>query len=148
MQSPTSSTRPPVPSSTNALSSGGDPGSDQPSAGGAKNLWGNTDHHNFRHLNILTYNVRTLREDVKIAELEEELHDTGLKWDVIGLAEVRRPDERFITLKSGHTLYHTGASNGQQGVGFLIHKNLSNNIVQVKEVSPRVATLKLRIYKK
>ena len=141
-------TRPPVPSSKGTLSLGGDLGSDNKFAGGAKNLWGVTDHQSSMELNILSYNIRTLKEDAKLVELEEELFDTGIKWDLLGLAEVRRREERFITLNSGHTLYHTEANNGQQGVGFLINKKLNKSIVEVKQINPRIATLILKVNKK
>ena len=55
-------------------------------------------------------------------ELEEELKENNMKWDVIGLGEVRRKEESFTTLGSGHLLYHSDANNGQAVVGFLINK--------------------------
>ena len=42
--------------------------------------------------------------------------------DVIGIGEVRRREECFITLQSGHLLYHSNANIGQAGVGFLINR--------------------------
>ncbi|XP_023931700.1 uncharacterized protein LOC106162426 [Lingula anatina] len=87
-------TRPPVPSRTNALNLGGDPGSDQQSAGGAKNLWVSKDHPTSRpvkNFNIITYNIRTLKNNERLAELETELQDSGVKWHVIGLSEVYAP---------------------------------------------------------
>ncbi|XP_013408096.1 craniofacial development protein 2-like isoform X1 [Lingula anatina] len=147
MKQPTN-TRPPVPSRTNALNLGGDPGSDQQSAGGAKNLWGSKDHRTSRpvkNFNIITYNIRTVKNNERLAELETELQDTVVKWHVIGLSENRQAEECLITLNSGHILYHTKASNGQQVVGFLIHKALSKNIIEVKQISARVATVKLNV---
>ena len=134
---------PPVPSSTSVASLGGDSGSCQQSTGGAKNLWGKKNHQT--KLKIGTYNVRTLKTDDNITELIHELDDTNIKWDIIGIAEVRRQEEHFITLKSGHLLYHTNSHNGQQGVGFLINKKLQTNIIEVKEINTRMATLTIRI---
>ena len=140
---------PPVPSSRNALDLGGDPGPDMQNAGGAKNLWVSTDHQNRKkkgkRLRVMTYNVRTLKHDARVEELRHELEDIGIKWDIIGLAETRRQGERLITLNGGHILYHTDAVNGQQGVGFLINRTLSDNIIEVKQINPRLATLKLKI---
>ena len=53
--------------------------------------------------------------------LEEELKENNMKWDVIGLGEVRRKEEGFTTLQSGHLLYDSEANNGQAGVGFLVN---------------------------
>ena len=77
-------------------------------------------------------------------ELEEELKETNMKWDVIGLGEVRRKEESFTILRSGHLLYHSEANNGQAGVGFLVNKKWKDNIT-VSSGSSRVAELVLRI---
>ena len=47
------------------------------------------------------YNVRTLLKYEHVQELEEELKENNMKWDVIGLGEVRRKEESFTTLQSG-----------------------------------------------
>ena len=78
-------------------------------------------------------------------EVEEELKDNNMKWDVIGLGEVRRKEERFTTLQSGHLLYHSEANNGQACVGFLVNRKLKDNITRVSSGRSRVAELVLRI---
>ena len=78
-------------------------------------------------------------------ELEEELKKYNMKWDVIGLGEVRRKEESFTTLQSGHLLYHSEANNGQAGVGFPVNKKWKDNITRVSSGSSRVAELVLRI---
>ena len=78
-------------------------------------------------------------------ELEEELKENNMKWDVIGLGEVRRKEESFRTVQSGHLLYHSVAHNGQAGVGFLVNKKWKDNITRVSSGSSRVAELVLRI---
>ena len=62
-----------------------------------------------------------------------------------GLGEIRRKEEGFTTLQSGHLLYHSKANNGQAGVGFLINKKWKDNITRVNDISLRVAELVLRI---
>ena len=96
-------------------------------------------------LKIATYNVRTLLKDEHVQELEDELKENNMKWDVIGLGEVRRKEESFTTLQSGHLLYHSEANNGQAGVGFLINKKWKDNIIRVSSGSSRVAEIILRI---
>ena len=78
-------------------------------------------------------------------ELEDELKENNMKWDVIGLGEVRRKEECFTTLQSGHMLYHSEANNGQAGVGFLVNKKWKDNITRVSSGNSRVAELVLRI---
>ena len=90
-------------------------------------------------LKIATYNVTTLPRDEHTQELGEERRKTRLLWDVIGIRELRRREEDFATLQSGHLLYHSKANNGQAGVGFLINRERNDYIVRVKGISPRVS---------
>ena len=46
---------------------------------------------NLKDMKIYTYNVRTLSEDHKLEELVEDLKN--IKWDFVGLSEVRRKEE-------------------------------------------------------
>ena len=71
-------------------------------------------HQNKEILKIATYNVRTLSKDEHVQELEEELKETNIKWDVIGLGEIRRKEEGFTSLQSGHLLYNSNANNGRK----------------------------------
>ena len=119
MQS-TNKPRPPVPSSMDVCDLGCGSGPPRLHTGGAKNLWVKKNHHTRgERLKIATYNVGTLLKDEHVQELEDELNENNMKWDVIGLGEVRRKEESFTTLQSGHLLYHSEANNGQAGVGFL-----------------------------
>ena len=125
---------------------GGGSGPPRLHTGGAKNLWVKKNHHTRgERLKIATYNVRTLLKDEHVQELEEELKENNMKWDVIGLGEVRRKEESFTTLQSGHLLYHSEANNGQAGVGFLVNKKWKDNITRVSSGNSRVAELVLRI---
>ena len=60
--------------------------------------------------------------NTRVQELEEEPKENNMKWDVIGVGEVRSKEEIFTTLQSGHLLYNSEANNGQAGVGFLVKK--------------------------
>ncbi|KAL0832165.1 hypothetical protein ABMA28_001622 [Loxostege sticticalis] len=113
-------------------------------AGGAKNPRRRNSYHPQRLLALATYNAQTLRTDEKLVELEEEL--SRLRWDIVGLCEVRREGEDTMILKSGNLLYfREGDQLSQGGVGFIVHKSLINNVVQIESVSSRVAYLILRI---
>ena len=99
---------PPVPSSMDLCDRGGGSGPSILHTGGAKNLWVKKNHHTRgERLKIAIYNVRSLLNDEDVQELEEELKENNMKWDVIGLGEVRRKEESFTTLQSGHMLYHS-----------------------------------------
>ncbi|XP_030845665.1 uncharacterized protein LOC115925828 [Strongylocentrotus purpuratus] len=117
----TNKQRPPVPSSSFVPDQGGGP--IKQGAGGAKNPWVRTGHQ--WKLNIATYNVRSLLQEERLLELEEELQ--GIKWDIVGLGEVRRRGEELTVLKSGHHFYHIGKKNNSEaGVGFLVHKSIAD----------------------
>ena len=77
--------------------------------------------------------MRTLLRDEYIQELEEELTETRLVWDIIEISEVSRPEECFTTLQSGHLLYHSQANNGQAGVGILINRKWKHHIASAPE---------------
>ena len=113
---------------------------------GAKNIWVKKNHHTRgERLKIATYNVRTLLKYENVKELEEELKENNMKWDVIGLREVRRKEESFTTLQSGHMRYHSEANKGQAGGGFLVNNTWKDNITRVSSGKSRVAELVLRI---
>ena len=45
--------------------------------------------------------------NIRVQELEEEPKENNMKWDVIGLGEVRSKEEFFTTLQSGHLLFQS-----------------------------------------
>ncbi|XP_048006861.1 uncharacterized protein LOC125242187 [Leguminivora glycinivorella] len=96
-------------------------------------------------LNVLTYNVRTLMQEERLIELEHALKD--IKWDVIGLSEVRREGEQTVE-RIDNVFYHFGTAGGLYGVGFLVHKKWKSNIIEFTGYSERIAVLKFLIDKK
>lgn len=50
-----------------------------------------------------TFNTRSLNSEVHMIHLENAL--TNIKWDIIGLSEVRRYGEDIIELESGHIFF-------------------------------------------
>ena len=61
---------------------------------------------------------------------------------------MRRRDECFTTLQSGHLLCNSKTNNGQVGVGFLINRKWEDRTLRVNSISPRVAELILCITKR
>ena len=97
--------------------------------GGAKNLWINKSClKRVSTLKTATYKVRTVLRDEQIEELEEELRETRLVGDVIGIGEPRRREECFTTLQSGHRQFRSRANNGQAGVCFFINRKYASTI--------------------
>nr|ADI61810.1 endonuclease-reverse transcriptase [Bombyx mori] len=135
----TNKKRPPVPGSFTIPGYGSSHGNGK--AGGAKNPRATDSYH---QMTLATLNTRTLRLDEHIEELEAELG--RIRWHVLGLCEVRRQGEDVITLDSGHLFYfREGDQPGQGGVGFLVNKILTDNIVEVSSVSTRVAYLIIKL---
>lgn len=95
-------------------------------------------------LNIITYNVRTLKSDERLLELDNALAD--IKWDIVGLSEVRRKGE--VTLERENDIfYYYGETGNLYGVGFLVKKKWKNNILEFISYSERIAILKLKVHK-
>ena len=96
---------PPVPSGTERVH-------DQGGGSGqlgllAKNLWVKKSRRKrASRPKIATYNVNTLLRYEHVQELEEELVETRLVWDVAGISEVRRPDSPSTATTSRVTLVH------------------------------------------
>lgn len=87
---------------------------------GSKNPRTGPGYHRKRTLQIKTYNVRTLSTTYKLQELNKELK--FLRWDILGISEHKRKEEKELILQSGHLPYYVGTDNiNQGGVGFLIH---------------------------
>lgn len=85
-------------------------------------------------LKIATYNARTLLSEEKFTEIEIELEN--IKWDIVGISEVRRRDEGLKTLKSGHIFYHVGNNDESVGgVGFFIHKKHADAVTSIQAIS-------------
>lgn len=96
--------------------------------------------HNDIH--IATLNCRTLGTTEKLQELELALNE--IKWDIIGISEVRRLGER-IEDHGKYVVHHIGETPGLYGVGFMIKKNLVKNIQELKGISERIALLNIQL---
>ncbi|KAK4874513.1 hypothetical protein RN001_013873 [Aquatica leii] len=97
--------------------------------------------------NIVTFNIRTLRDEEKLIELEAEIKK--IKWTIIGLAEVRRTGEQCIKLKSRHVLFSKGREDKKEGgVGLLINKTEVDKVSQYKAISERVISIVIDINKR
>ena len=99
-----------------------------------------------KEMNILHYNCRGLASEERLQEFENALQE--IKWDIVGLAEVRREGENLIKRRNGNYFYFYGETKGYRGVGFYVRKGLAKDIIEIKGITERVGVLKIRIEKK
>lgn len=91
---------------------------------------------------IATYNTLSLRTEESLQEFIYSIRD--IKWDIIGLSEVRRLGEA-IEEHDQFILYYKGETPGSHGVGFLIRKRLKTFITEIIGISERIAVLNIKI---
>ncbi|KAG7308870.1 hypothetical protein JYU34_006132 [Plutella xylostella] len=133
--------RPSVPGGPTIPDSGSGHGSG--GAEGANNLRQRSGCHT-NIMTIATFNARTLSTDDRLHEFLEEVKN--VKWDVIGLSEVRRRGENLMTLSNGDMFFHRGHEDSSYGgVGFLISRKICPDIKNVNSVSPRVCYIVIRL---
>ena len=117
----------------------------RPGTEGAKNPRSRPGYHQKRQRQrirfMATYNNGTLMADEKLVELKNELKH--IKWDILGLSEIRRKSQEQIIHLSGHLLHYRGDSS-DGGIGFIVNKKHTKNILKIKSISDRVVYL---IYK-
>lgn len=91
---------------------------------------------------IATLNAQTLRTCDREEELDNALKE--IKFDVLGLSEVRRMGESIIEKENGDLLFHIGTTTpGQKGVGFIVKRDLKHMVMELTGISERIAVLKL-----
>lgn len=107
---------------------------------------GDLDHHPLTRrtkvLKIATLNTLTLRTEESLHELEKALED--IKWDILGLCEIRRLGEK-IEERADYIFFHKGEIPGQRGVGFLIKRSKKQYIQDLIGISDRIAVLNINI---
>lgn len=91
---------------------------------------------------VATINVRTLMSDNRLQELEEAI--TPIKWDVIGLCEVRRIGEEIREYEK-YIFYSYGKQKGIYGMGFLVKKYLKDKIISFQGISDRIAVINIQL---
>ena len=95
------------------------------------------------NITIGTWNVRTLREDGKLEELEHEMK--RYKWNILGLCESRLRKAGEKSTEEGHRLFWSGLEEThEQGVGFLVHRDTANCVIECCPISSRLITIRLK----
>lgn len=91
---------------------------------------------------MASLNVRCLKHDEKLYELEQAFEEMGL--DILGISEVRRMGENILKTKKENLFCYYGTTLGQKGVGVLISKKLSKKFIEFKPVSERILTVSFK----
>lgn len=67
-----------------------------------------------------------------------------IKWDIVGLSEVRRMGES-ITSYPDYLLYHIGETQGHHGVGFIIKEHMAKYVEEFIGISERIAIMNVKL---
>ena len=94
-------------------------------------------------ITIGTWKVRTLRAAGKLKELTHEME--RYRWNLLGLAEMRWKSFGETSTEGGHKVYFSGKKDKhEQGVGFLVHKDIVNTVMGCRPISSRLITIRLK----
>ncbi|GBP46098.1 Craniofacial development protein 2 [Eumeta japonica] len=96
----------------------------------------------YNDIHIATLNCRSLGTPEKLQELELALDK--IKWDIIGISEVRRLGEK-IENHGKYILHHIGETPGLYGVGFLVKRKFAKNIQELKRISEQIALFNIKL---
>jgi len=97
------------------------------------------------NLDICHFNCRGLANEPRIYELEQAL--SKIKFDIVGLSEVRKLGEGLYRRRNGNYFYYYGKTKGYRGVGFYINKELMRKISLIRAYSDRIRILKIQVEK-
>ena len=70
-----------------------------------------------------------------------------VKWDIVGISEVRREGEKMERKTNGNYFYYFGETRGHRGTGFFIKNSITNKVIAVKGITERISLVKLEIEK-
>lgn len=94
-----------------------------------------------KHLpSIGTWNVRTLWKDGSLGLLVGQLNK-WLRWDIIGLSEVRRMKQAIVEHAGRKLSYSSEEKTHQEGVGLLLSKKESKSLINWNPVSSRLISV-------
>ncbi|KAK6762564.1 hypothetical protein RB195_023332 [Necator americanus] len=92
---------------------------------------------------ICTYNARTLASETAIEDIM--MQPKKIKYDVIGLTEMRRRHPLNAVYETGEELFlGTCDRRGVGGVGVLVNTSMAKNIDSVEQLTTRIGRLRMR----
>ena len=117
-------------------------GSHQGASGGKYVTGGNLNIAK-QEVTIGTWNVRTLSAPGKLNELEHEMEN--YKLNVLGIAEMRWLNNGETVSDDGHKVWWSGDKlKKQAGVGFIVHKETVNMVMECEPISSRIIRIRLQ----
>ena len=96
-------------------------------------------------IDIFTYNVRTIHNNEHPDCFLNKVKD--IKWNIIGLCEMKLSNVFVEAVKNSHYLYDSGAKENERcrnGVGFLVKNDFNNNVGKFKPISDCITMMKIR----
>lgn len=88
---------------------------------------------------IGTWNVRTLKDEGKIHELIHEMNRS--RWNLLGICKMCWKSIGETTTVEGHKVYYSGKKDlHTEGMGYLVHKDIANTVMECSPVSSRLIT--------
>ena len=85
-----------------------------------------------------------MKEDDKLEELIYEV--SRYRWNLMAFNEVLKLGSHEILTIKGHKLLYTGKDNKHiNGVGFLIHYDLTRMIMCLEPINHRIAMIRLQV---
>ena len=92
-------------------------------------------------LKIATWNVRTLYQKGKLANVQQEMD--RLQIDILGLSEIRWTGGGKITSENT-TIIYSGGDSHLRGVGFILNKDVAAALIGYWALSDRVLLIKIK----
>ena len=94
-------------------------------------------------ITIGTWNTKTLTAARKLQELTHEMD--RYRWNIIALCEMRWKNIGETTTEERHKVFFSGKEDkNEHGVGFFVHKDIVNTVMECRPVSSRLITTRLR----
>ena len=83
-----------------------------------------------RKTRVATWNVRSLYQAGKLAQVVKEFDD--YKLEILGMCEVRWPKSDKKTLQTGHQFIYSGRVDNvhEEGVGLLLSPGVSKSLIE------------------
>ncbi|XP_071652690.1 craniofacial development protein 2-like [Temnothorax longispinosus] len=88
-----------------------------------------------------TWNVRTLYETAAAKSLVEEITKCGIQ--ILAIQETRWKGNSTMRIRD-YDFVHSGDQKHFLGVGFVVHKDLRDNIMEFRPISDRVCTIRIK----
>lgn len=88
-----------------------------------------------------------LRTNHHLEELETELEQSNLKWDILRMAETSRKGEQLIQLDSGSVFYAKRGDSSNNGTGFLVNKRIQPKLKEYVGINDRISRISIELDK-